>query len=209
MTKEYKTEIVKFGDLKPGDKIVGSDGSPVTVTDVYEKHYPETMYEIEMEDGEVVQASGNHMWYCETELDLRNKEHYKQLAREFFRNNEIPGKLEEDELFSLRDIVKIFGDDINTMLFIEKACKSLGYSSYTPHFVYSDKMKVADKREAIMNYSYNDFVDFLNEMKETVFSNKGYFYFGEVRTTDQIADLISKGVKVNIPHKKDIIEADK
>lgn len=205
--KEKDYEVIEFGDLKPGDKIVGSDGKPVTVTNAYEKHYPESMFEIEMADGEVVQASGNHMWYCETNLDKKNKDEYRKLAEDFFANNEIPSKLEEDELFPTKDIIQIFGDDVNTMLFIEKACKSLGYSSYTPHLIYSDKMKVADKREAIMNYSYNDFMDFLHKIRDVVLKNKGYFYFGEVRTTEQIADLISKGASVNIPHKKDIIES--
>lgn len=203
--KDY--EIVEFGDLKPGDKIIGRDGEPVEITDVYDKHIPETMYEIEMEDGEIVQASGNHMWYCETSSDVKNKDNYRRLAEKFFANNEIPEKLEEDELFPLTDIIQIFGNDVNTMLFIEKACKSLGYSSYTPHLIYEDKLKNAEKTEAILNYSYNDFIDFLKNMKETITNNKGYFYFGEVRTTDQIAHLISKGETVNIPHKKDIIDA--
>lgn len=199
-----KTRIVDFGDLQPGDNIVGSDGLPVQVTDVYEKHLPETMYEIEMEDGEVVQASGNHMWYCETNIDVKNKDEYERLAQAFFANNDIPTKLEEDELFPLVDIIKIFGEEISTILFIEKASKSLGYSSYTPHLIYTDKMKRSDKREAILNYSYNDFIDFLNVMKITLDSKEGYFYFGEVRTTETIAELISKGATVNIPHKSDL-----
>lgn len=202
-----KTKIVEFGDLKPGDRIVGSDGLPVEVTHAYDKHIPESMYEIEMQDGEVVQASGNHMWYCETNIDVKNKDEYERLARAFFANNVIPEKLEEDELFPLQDIIQIFGDEIDTIMFIEKASKSLGYSSYTPHLIYTDKMKVADKREAVMNYSYNDFIDFLIMMKSAVEAYRGYFYFGEVRTTEKIAELISKGAIINIPHKTDLISS--
>lgn len=204
MEKNYETEIVKFGDLKPGDKIIGSDGKPVTVTAAYEKHLPKSMYEIEMEDGEVVQASGNHMWYCETNIDFKNKEQYKELAIKFFNTHQIPEKLEEDELFPIQDIIKVFGNEIDTILFIEKAARSLGYSSYTPHFIYTDKMKVADDKEAILNYSYNDFIDFLHNMKKSLFENEGYFYFGEVRTTDKIFELLKKGAEINIPHKSDV-----
>ena len=101
--------------------------------------------------------------------------------------------------------MKIFGTEVNTVLFIELASRSLGYSSYTPHLIYSDKMKVSDKREAILNYSYNDFIDFLHTMKAAVINGEGYFYYGEVRTTEEIADLIAKGAQVNIPHKKDVM----
>lgn len=210
MLKEsnYKTEVVKFGDLKPGDKLIGVGGQPVEVTDVYEKHIPESMYEIEMEDGEVVQASGNHLWYCETNIDVKNRDEYKRLAEKFFANNEVPNKLIEDELFPLQDMVQIFGSDVDVIMFIEKACKSLGYSSFTPHLMYDDKMKVAGRKEAVLNYSYNDYIDFLKSMKKAVLEDKGYFYFGEVRTTEQIANLIAKGAKVNIPHKSDLINPE-
>lgn len=200
---ENQTEIVKFGELKPGDKIIGSDGQPVTVTAAYQKHLPKSMFEITMDDGEVVQASGNHMWYSETNIDVKNQDEYKTLAKKFFNIHEIPEKLEEDELFPIQDIIQVFGDEIDTILFIEKAARSLGYSSYTPHFIYTDKIKVADDKEAILNYSYNDFVEFLHNMKSSL-DGQAYFYFGEVRTTEQIFALLEKGAEINIPHKSDI-----
>lgn len=203
--KDYKTELKEFGDLVPGDKIIGADGNPVTVTASYEKHIPEKMYEIEMEDGEVVQASGNHLWYCETELDEKNKDYYEKIAREYFDNYDIPEKLDKDELFPIQDMTLIFGDEVNIVLFIELACKSLGYTSYTPHLMYDDKMKIAGRKEAVFNYSYNDLIDFLNKMKSSIIDKKGYFYYGQVRTTDEIFDLINKGLDVNIPHKIDVI----
>lgn len=203
--KEYETEQVNFGDLVPGDKIIGANGEPVTVTATYEKHIPKDMYELEMEDGEVVQASGNHLWYCESSVDEKHKKEYLRLAKAFFENEVIPEPLEEDELFPIQDIIQIFGDEVDTILFIEKAAKSLGYSSYTPHLMYDDKMKVAGRKEAIFNYSYNDLISFLISMKKAVLDNQGYFYFGEVRTTNEIFSLIEKGDKINIPHKKDVL----
>lgn len=202
-----KTELVKFGDLQPGDKIIGADGSPVEVSAVYDKHLPAKMYEIEMEDGELIRASGNHMWYCETQSDIKFKDEYKELALEFFANNEIPEALEEDELFPTEDIVQIFGDNIKTILFIQKACKSLGYSSYTPHIMYDGIFSEEDisNRGIIMNYSYNDLIGFLHEMKASLIEGKGYFFFGEVRTTDEIVHLANMGAEINIPHKKDLL----
>ena len=204
--ENFETEKVKFGDLKPGDKIIGPNGSPVEVKNVFEKHLPKKMYEIEMEDGEKIKASGNHMWYCESNSDRMFKEGYKRLALEFFENKEIPPKMLEDELFSTEDLIKIFGDEIDTILFIEKACKSLGYSSYTPHLTFDGfpREEEISNRGIIMNHSYNDFVDFISDMKSCLTTGIGYFYFGEVRTTDEIVYLLKKGEEINIPHKSDL-----
>lgn len=204
LNKEYKTEIKEFGDLKPGDRIVGSDGQPITVTDVYEKHIPEKMYEIEMEDGEIIQASGNHLWYCETNSDELGKEMYRQIALEYFKNNEIPEKLVEDHHFPLELITTMFGDNINTRIFIEKASRSLGHSSMTPHIMLINKLK-DQVVEEILNYSYNNLIDFLHKMKDAILNNSGYFYFGQVRDTQEIAKLKEHNKYVNIPHKKEIM----
>ena len=160
-----KTKVVKFGDLKPGDKLVGSDGEITEVVKVYDKHIPEKMYEIEMEDGEVIQASGNHLWYCETNSDELGKEMYRQIASEYFENNEIPEKLVEDHHFPLELITTMFGDNINTRIFIEKASRSLGHASMTPHIMLINKLK-DQVTEEILNYSYNNLIDFLYKMKE-------------------------------------------
>ena len=61
--------LKKFGDLKPGDVIVGKNGEPTTVVEVYDEHIPERMFEIEMDNGTTIKASGNHMWYVETDFD--------------------------------------------------------------------------------------------------------------------------------------------
>lgn len=196
-----KTELVQFGDLKPGDKIIGADGQPVTVTNVYEKHFPDKMYEIEMEDGEVVQASGNHLWYCESEQDFKFKDEYMRLAKVFFKNKTIPKKEEDEPFTTLNEMITLFGNEIDTNLFIEKVCRSLGYSRVGPHVIVEDKYMV---KETVQYYSYNDLIDFLNEMKGAVLDNKGYFFFGEVRTTEEIAQLMEKGVEINIPTRKEI-----
>lgn len=58
-----------FKDLQPGDVIMGTDNKPVTVARAYDEHLPETMYRLEMDNGEVIEASGNHLWYVESSLD--------------------------------------------------------------------------------------------------------------------------------------------
>ena len=192
-----KYEIVDFGDLRPGDKLVGSDGELTQITDVYDKHLPDKMYEIVMEDGEVVKASGEHLWYCETEIDKNNKDLYKQMAEVFFENNVISSHLEEDEYYELSEITTLFGESIANRVFIERVCHSLGYASYQIE-------KVKDGREffsrIVYKYSYNNLIDFLHKMKSSVIDGEGYFYFGEVRTTDKIFEIISYDRDVFIPH---------
>lgn len=199
--KKYKTRLEQFGNLKPGDKLLGSDGQPVTVTNVYDKHYPVEMYEIEMEDGEVVQASGNHLWYCETTSDEWEKESYYELAKEYFTNNKIPPKEKDSPFCELSEIITLFGNHLNTQLFIEKSCRALGHSRMGPHVIIEDG---SVSSEEVLYYSYNDLIEFLNKMKQAVLEGKGYFYFGEVRETSKIAELIEKGSEVNIPHRKEV-----
>lgn len=207
MKDKYKTELKQFGDLKVGDQLLGSDGKPTTVTAVYDKHYPDRMFEVEMEDGTIVQASGNHLWYSETTQDFNYKNEYIRLAKVYFENFEIPNKMEEDGHFPLPIFMQLFPNNIDTQLFIEKAAKGLGYSSYTP-IISQEMMKNGQPEnlanEIVFNYSFNDFIDFLHKMKLAVLDNQGYFYFGEVRTSEDIFNLMNKGVEVNIPTKEEI-----
>lgn len=201
--QDSQTEIKEFGDLVPGDKIMGADGAPVTVTNVYEKHFPNNMYELEMEDGEVVQASGNHLWYCETSNDFNDKEEYKRLAKVYFENKAVPEKEVEDIYADLKELITVFGQEVSTQLFIEKVSKSLGHSRVGPHLILDGNLV---HKEDLKYYSYNDLIDFLIQMKKAVLDNEGYFFFGQVRETDTIAHLMANDQSVNIPHKSDMLK---
>lgn len=61
--------LKNFGDLVPGDRVMGAHGHPVTVVRTYDEHLPETMYRLEFDNGKTIEASGNHLWYCESSLD--------------------------------------------------------------------------------------------------------------------------------------------
>ena len=203
----FKTKIKQFGDLQVGDKLIGSDGQPTTITAVYDKHIPDRMFEIIMEDDQAVQASGNHLWYCETDQDEEFKKEYKRLAEVYFENHSIPEYMEDDGHFPLPILIQLFDKNIETQLFIEKVARSLGYSSFTP-IISQEMMKsgtiVDTGNDLVYNYSFNDLIDFLHKMKLAILENKGYFYFGEVRTTEEIFELNKHGVNVNIPYKEDV-----
>lgn len=77
--------IKNFGDLEPGDVILGGDGEPVTVVQAYEPHLPETMWELELENGETIKASGNHLFYVETPWDWELHGLRRKVGRKAFR----------------------------------------------------------------------------------------------------------------------------
>lgn len=78
--------LKKFGDLVPGDVIRGADGREVKVVAAHDWHVPETMYELELEDGSTLKASGNHLWYIETEFDYSLHRKRRADGKKLFKN---------------------------------------------------------------------------------------------------------------------------
>lgn len=198
-----KIEYKEMGSLKPGDKIVGSNNEPTVVTDVYEEHIPDRMYEIEMADGQIIECSGNHLWYCETDTDSKEKRKYKSAAKRFFKRNELPTYDEFNPSYPLSIMKTKFSDDIKDIAFIERACLSLGPSVATPNVIFDGYMDVVDHK-LVYTYSFNDMIDFLKILKDSVTgTNEAYFYFGQVRSTDEIFSIV--GENINIPERGDIV----
>ena len=56
-----KQGYILMGDLKVGDKIFGSDGSPVTVTNIYE-HPNADIYKVSFNDGRYSLCGKDHLW---------------------------------------------------------------------------------------------------------------------------------------------------
>lgn len=63
MTEEY----IKLKDVKIGDIIESPDGL-VEVSNVFEEHVPKEMFKVSTKKS-AVNASGNHLWYVESELN--------------------------------------------------------------------------------------------------------------------------------------------
>lgn len=108
--------LKRMGDLVAGDIVVGRDGQPVVITEAFEEHIPETMYELELEDGPgettVVRVSGNHLWYVESSLDLQ---YHAQRRREGRR---ALAHLSQGQLDQLLEIANLDpdGDEVDTAL---------------------------------------------------------------------------------------------
>ena len=64
----YTYELRSFGDLQEGDEVATTGGRWQQVARAYPEHVPVSMYEIEV-GGTVMQVSGNHLFYVESDLD--------------------------------------------------------------------------------------------------------------------------------------------
>lgn len=65
-------KVITLGEVQVGDRVLGPDGSYSRVARVHDIHLPESMFRLTFEGKEgakVIEASGNHLWYCETSLD--------------------------------------------------------------------------------------------------------------------------------------------
>lgn len=197
-----KIEYKQMNELVPGDKIIGSDGKPTVVTEVFEEHIPKRMYQMEMEDGQIIECSGNHLWYCETDTDKKEQKKYKKAAKRFFKRNEIPDYDALYPSYPLEIMKTKFSDNKKDMEFIERVCLSLGPSVATPNVIFDGYMEVVEE-DLVYTYSFNDMINFLHILKDSVMGSKNsYFYFGKVRTTDEIFSII--GENINIPERGDI-----
>lgn len=76
--------LKEFGDLEVGDVILGPNNEEVEVSQVYDEHIPEKMFEIVLDDGSMIKASGNHLWYVETDLDYSCHGLRRKTGKKFF-----------------------------------------------------------------------------------------------------------------------------
>lgn len=82
--QDLNTELVRFGDLQPGDKVFTPDGKPVVI-ETFDAHMPERMFEIVFDDDTVLNVSGNHLWYVEHDSDVQDFARRCRLSRRTLR----------------------------------------------------------------------------------------------------------------------------
>lgn len=76
------SEVISFGQLKPGDKLFDEHGEPVEISGVHKKHIPQRMFLLEDNDGNSIKVSGTHLWYVVTQADIDNHQTRISYARE-------------------------------------------------------------------------------------------------------------------------------
>lgn len=130
---------VDFGDLKAGDVILDADGE-VTVSRAYDEHIPERMYRIELKDGSVIKASGNHLWYIEPTMDIQGHrgrllEAKRVLAGHtdwFDDAEEVAYEPEKKYEIAMEDLMNFFDfieDESARYFFLKRIADSIGHIS--------------------------------------------------------------------------------
>lgn len=183
--------------IQKNEKIEGSDKETV-VTDVYEVHTPERMYEITLENGETIKCSGNHLWYAETNIDRENKEHYKKVAQMYFNDSPNLELLEKDIICSLDDVIKLMCTTDYHKDYILRVCNSIGNVAVDKTKWYTGENLTEYSHSTDLDlYSINDILKFIQKHGRAL-KGEEYFYFGQVYTTDILFNSFSPE-EINIP----------
>lgn len=71
--------FVRFGDLKVGDKVFGSDGKECDIQAIFQ-HKEKDIYEIEFTDGSKTNSGLEHLWIVQTANHIRRKQGWQVLS---------------------------------------------------------------------------------------------------------------------------------
>ena len=198
-------ELKNFGDLQPGDQLIGSDGQPVTVVRAYDEHIPESMWEIELEDGSLIKASGNHLWYCETRLDWELHALRKKTAKKLLKNVTPQAIALLEESAAKENPVETRLVDMVTLLqaagnqeyvnAIERVADAIGHVSENT-MVFEDLNGEGDEEESIRTYDARLFAQQLLKLTGKRKYKRYRLIVGSIMTTDAMMEL---GETVEIP----------
>lgn len=192
---------MRFGDLKGGERIITPSGEVGIVSKAYEKHIPEKMYRLEDENGNTVEASGNHLWYVVTDFN-------RELHRERLKEGRKLGKsLSEDTISALESIalderlfemsivdilelIGVAGDDSGPFHdAVVRTAESIGHIA-EENITYEEDFQSSDTSETIRSYDANRFAkQLLSLFHVKDYRKKWPVLVGEVMTTEEIANL--------------------
>lgn len=185
----------KFDKVKPKTKLIDSENKPTEVLSESEEHFPTEMFEITMQDGAKIEVSGNHLWYCENNDDRLFKDEYKKQAKDFlnFINLEELEKIKNIE-YTVEQIVIFL--EYNNIDFILKMLDSIGISSECPYNIEYNGLTIPMGKIGL--YKWEQVLYAIKCLQKAI-NNEGYLYFGKVRETREIVEMIEKGDSINIP----------
>jgi len=71
-----------IGELKVGDKVIGSDGNQTIVTELHPIHTPDVCYRLTFDDGQHVDCCADHLWDTATKYGSCGRKNASRLNRE-------------------------------------------------------------------------------------------------------------------------------
>lgn len=197
--------IKRFDELEPGDIIQGTNDKLVSVVTAYDEHIPETMWEIEIDDGSFIKASGNHLWYCETQIDRElhhlRKKGGKRLLKDLTPQalNLLEESASKEEIVETRliDMIVLTQASSNPELTraIVRIADSIGHIAENT-FTEKDLLEEGDQEDTIRSYDARLFAQQILALTGQRKYRKYHLIVGSIMTTDQMIEL---GDMVDIP----------
>lgn len=216
-----KTVVKEFGQLKVGDTIKGPNGENLAVVAANDEHIPETMYEVQSNDGATLKASGNHLWYIETNLDVSLHSNRRKTGARLF--SRLPEKITE----SLIDVAEYSGEEeietalidmielleckndaiaVNALIRIAESIGHISENSVKVQDMYTGKESTV---KTIRHYDGKRFTQqILSLTGKRKFKKRWPLIVGRVVTTEDMLEL-SRIFDINIPESRNDFSNDK
>lgn len=205
---EEEITYKRMGDITEGDILIGSENAQIPVNHAYEAHTPERMFRLRFSNGEIIEASGNHLWYTVSSLDRQlhsqrlkeAKEHLlpalgeKKIA--WLRHNadyeaENSPEVDLSFLFDVLNVDDTTPGAANQMI---RIAESIGPVAHRYEYVYDENdeqlKETGDRRKRI--YSLKLFCEqtlaLIAEATGKKHRTSHQLLKGKVRTTEEIVD---------------------
>ncbi|MEV0004390.1 replicative DNA helicase [Micromonospora sp. NPDC050980] len=110
-----------MGTVRAGDRLLAADGTPTTITDVFDVMYDRPCYEVEFSDGSVIVADAEHLWKTTTRASRRQPEsgprrHWPEAALSRVRAVEAAASVEPQRLVTLAETLQQVGPEFRNVL---------------------------------------------------------------------------------------------
>lgn len=203
---QYSAHLLPFGEVRPGD-LLNSPTGPTEVLRVHEEHVPKSMYRLEFDGGQVIEASGNHLWYIETSLDRslhrrRIKEGKKLLKDMDAEVEETLLQMAEDieiteaKLTQMMQLLGVKRDDSERVQLLVRVASSIGHIVDEKITLQDMGTGVEEEGEFIRLYDGNLFAQQILALRDRKYRRRWPLIVGSVVTTEQMSRL---ALEVEIP----------
>ncbi|GAA3747259.1 replicative DNA helicase [Micromonospora maritima] len=110
-----------MGEVRVGDQLLAADGTPTTVTNVFDVMHDRPCYEVEFSDGSVIVADAEHLWKTTTRASRRQPEslqrrYWPETASAKLRAVETAVSVEPQRLATLAETLEQVGPEFRNVL---------------------------------------------------------------------------------------------
>ncbi|GFJ90608.1 hypothetical protein Prum_042500 [Phytohabitans rumicis] len=177
-----------MGDLKAGDRVLGADGQPTTVTQAYDLRHDRPCYEVVFSDGSTIVADAEHLWKTTTRASRRQKAEAKRShqwsadARAAVAAAHKTVTAEPDKLVPFGEAVSLVGDEFRHVLHV--VGKEVGFDGGVTHeYIRADR----PWRRELPAYSRQALVSALSQRVNRYMNAETTVVHPGVVTTSEIA----------------------